>query len=244
MRGLQKIPPERQISKAYFNLQSAEQDLSEIQISLYSQWSRLDPRLAEILIKHLSLYWKKYHPIKLNAAIRSQIWPAVLGVLLNHVPFYHQQKKTHWTEENLFKKWSDCVMDSVIPAKNEIFLIDIYKPGSKFLYKEAFHSTKIYKQYGYLGTELLINKAQPAQKTLIPLNQRKIILNELVKKSTTLTVQEYLSELNFQIHRKQPQRALNNHPKLRADATTKKKTRIRVEPKSYTILNLISKAFV
>ena len=228
MKGLKKTPSEKKLSQVYSILQT--ETVSEKQIALYSQWSRLDPRLAEILIQHLSLRWKHYHPIKLNSILRSQTWPAALGVLLNHVPIYHQQKTTNWKEESLFNSWSHCVMNSIPPAKNELFFIDLYKPGSKFLYREAFYSTKMYKKYGYLGKELLINKAKPSIKTLIPLNQRQAILSELLETRKTLTVKEYLSEL--QIPPKQAQRDLKNHPQLRSYGNTRNRKFVKISPKN------------
>ena len=224
MKGLKRIPSTRQLTKVYLMLQDVKKEkIPEKQLALYSQWSRLDPRLGEIIVQHLAWCWKQYHPIKLNSAIRSQVWPASLGVLLNHVPIHYQQKEKSWKEFDFFKKWTDCVMDSVPLAQNELFFINLYHPNSRFLHREAFHSTRIYKQYGYLGKELLINKAKPAHKTLIPLKQRKIILNELLKTKKALTVKEYLRELSFQIHHKQAQRDLQNHPRLQSYGNTKNK---------------------
>ena len=235
MKGLKKIPSTRQLAKVYSILQDMKKEkVSEKQLALYSQWSRLDPRLGEIVVQHIAWCWKQYHPIKLNSAIGSQVWPAALGVLLNHVPIYFQQKEKNWKEFDLFKKWSGCVMDSVPPAKNELFFINLYLPNSKFLYREAFYSTKLYKQYGYLGKELLINKAKPAHKTLIPAKQRKVILNELLKTKKTLTVKEYLRELGFQLHPKQAQRDLQNHPRLQAYGNTKNKVYYKRKIKKLT----------
>ena len=224
MKGLKKIPSIKQLTKAYSVLQNIKKEkILEKQLALYSQWSRLDPRLGEIMVQHLSWCWKQYHPIKLNSIIRLQAWPSALGVLLNHVPIYYQQKEKIWKEVDFFKKWSNCVMDSIPSAKNELFFINIYSAGSRFMYREAVCSTQIYKTYGFLGKELLINKAKSVQRTLIPAPQRKVILNELLKTKKTLTVREYLSELNFQIHHKQAQRDLKNHPKLKAYGNTKNK---------------------
>ena len=230
MKGLKRIPSTRQLAKVYSILQDMKKEkIPEKQLALYSQWSRLDPRLGEIMVQHLAWCWKQYHPIKLNCAIRSQVWAPAMGVLLNHVPIYYQQKEKNWKELGFFKKWSDCVMDSVPPAKNELFFINLYNIGSSFLYEEAFYSTKIYKQYGYLGKELLINKAKPAQRTFIPAPQRKVILNELIKTKKTLTVKEYLRELNFQIHHKQAQRDLQNHPRLQAYGNTKNRMYCKIK---------------
>ena len=111
-------------------------------------------------------------------------------------------------------------MDSVTPARSEIFFMDIYSIGSKQLFEEATHATQIYKKWGYFGKDLMINKVSCSQRTLIPLQQRRFLLDQLLKQKRRLKVEDYLRELNFQIHRKQAQRDLKNHPWLKVCGNT------------------------
>ena len=222
MKGLKKIPSTRQIAKAYELLQS-KPHLPISTLSLYSQWNRLDPRLGELLIQYLLRYWKQINPIEFNSCLRKEIWPAVFGVLSEHISFYYMQKKQK-IKFSLFRKWSECVLHHIPPATGELFFIHLYCPGSRLMYEEALYSLKVYKKWGYLAGDLMFNKFSFSHKVLLTATQRKEALNQLLKKQSTLKVIDYLRELNFQIPVKQAQRDLKAHPKLSASGNTRNKT--------------------
>ena len=54
--------------------------------------------------------------------------------------------------------------------------------------------------------DLLINKTQPSKKTLISSEQRKAIIDDLLKSHKKFTVRDYLEKVDFQIHPRQAQR--------------------------------------
>src|SRR4051812_43370242 len=103
MKGLAKIPSSSKLASAYKSLQS--DSFSERDLAIWSQWSRLDPRLGEILVKAISSTWKNLSPVKLNAEIKNQPWPAALGVLLDFA-----KEEILSDDKSLFKSWSNCVM--------------------------------------------------------------------------------------------------------------------------------------
>lgn len=229
MKGLSRIPNQKQLSKAYKNLQFSPDSVCIRDLALWSQWVRLDPRLGEVLIEHISKFWKKYNPVELNQKLKQQVWSAAFGILLEQVPFYYSLylKNRKW-DQKLFSQWSKCVMTGISPAKGELFFIGIYKAGGKLIKEEFFYSIKPYRQWGYFAKDLLINKAQSTQKTLISTPQRKAILDELIKSYKKITVQDYLEKMNFQIHRRQAQRDLQNHKKLKSQGRTKGKFYIKL----------------
>ena len=220
MKGLKRIPSEKQIAGAYTLLQMTEKNIPDGKLALYSQWTRLDPRLGEILVGYLAGFWKRHNPVSLNRFVRLQVWPSAFGVLVEQTPFYFQQKGMKW-DKSFFRKWAECVMDSVRPAHGELFFVDIHTIGSKRFFEEATHATEIYRKWGYFGKDLMINKASPPQRTLISPAQRKFLLERLLKQKKELKVEDYMRELNFQIHRKQAQRDLKNHPLLSRRGNTK-----------------------
>ena len=220
MKALKHIPSIKQLSFAYSTLQHKKTKILDQKLALYSQWVRLDPRLGEIIIQHIAQCWSQYNPVTLHKQICRQAWPAVFCVLLEQVPFYFKQKNLK-ANLSLFQKWAECIKDSIDPAPNELFFISLYPLGSKSLMESATHATQIYKKWGYFEKELLINKAVPPKKTLILAKQRRLILNELLKRKRKITVKEYLSELNFQVHIKQAQRDLKTHPFLKAYGQTR-----------------------
>ena len=229
MKGLSRIPNQKKISKAYKALQIFPQSVSIKDLVLWSQWARLDPRLGEILVEHISKFWQKQNPVEINQSLKQQVWPAAFGVLLEQVPFYYSQhlKNEKWNKK-LFSCWSKCVMTDIPCAKGEQFFIGIYKAGGKLMKEECFYSIKPYRRWGYFSRDLLINKAKSTQKTLISIAQREAILDELLKSHKKITVRDYLEKMNFQIHRRQAQRDLKNHKRLKPQGETKGKYYIKL----------------
>ncbi len=219
MKGLISIPTHKKLASVYYKLQLARVQ-TEKNITLYSQWVRLDARLGEILIAYIAKYWKAHHPILLNKCIKTQIWPSVFGVLLEQTKLYFSTNKTN-DDLLLFKSWSECVMCGIEPASQELFFFDAYSIGSSLFYQEASHFTKIYRKWGYLGKDLMLNKTISTGKTLMSSQQRKTILEGLIQKRKAITVNDYLSELNFQVHRKQAQMDLKEHKKLKPKGHTR-----------------------
>src|SRR5262245_10218933 len=80
MKGLSSVPSLKSLQFAYDKL--LKNSFSAKDLALWTQWSRLDPRLAEILVSNFSKNWKKISPIELNIEILKQPWSAALGVLL------------------------------------------------------------------------------------------------------------------------------------------------------------------
>lgn len=225
MKGLGSIPNQKKLSKAYKALQAFPHSVCVKDLVLWSQWARLDPRLGEILIEYISKFWQKQNPVEINQRLKQQAWPAAFGVLLEQVPFYYSQ---HLKNKKLFLYWSKCVMTDIPRAKGEQFFIGIYKAGGKLVKEECFYSIKPYRQWGYFSKDLLINKVLSTDKTLIPLSQRQVILDELLKSHKKITVQDYLEKMNFQIHRRQAQRDLKNHKKLKPQGQTKGKHYVKI----------------
>ncbi len=230
MKGLLKIPNQRQMAKAYKALQFFPDSVHSKHLTVWSQWTRLDPRLGEILIEHISKFWQKYNPIELNQRLKQQVWPAVFGVLLEQVPVYYSQhlKSKKWNKK-LFLHWSKCALTDIAPAQNEQFFIGLYKAGGKLVKEECFYAIKPYRQWGYFSKDLLINKAAKTyKKTWISISQRKAIIEELLKSHKKITVQDYLEHINFQVHRRQAQRDLKNHTKLQSQGRTKGKYYVKI----------------
>ena len=160
MKGLDKIPTQKNLLKAYKALQvlSPPSTVSIKTLALWSQWSRLDPRLGEILVQYLSRFWPYISPVALNQALKKEPWPSAFGVLINQVPYCDIKNKAG------FRQWSKSVMADIAPAPDELFFIGLYKIGGKQMKNECLYSLKSYRKWGYFAKDLLINKAgAPAQ---------------------------------------------------------------------------------
>ena len=165
MKGLKKIPSQRQFLQAYKALQLMPDSVSIKKLVLWSQWTRLDPRLGEILVAYLAKFWQIHKPLEINQELKKQVWPAVFGVLLEQAPFCRSQNlKNKKSERKRFFYWAKSAMLDISPANNELFFIGLYKVGGKLAQEECFCSIKPYRKWGYFSKELLINKAKPVKK--------------------------------------------------------------------------------
>lgn len=224
MKGLNKIPNQEKIAKVYATLQFHQDSVHPKDLALWSQWTRLDPRLGEILIEYISKFWQKQNPIVLNKYLKLYPWPSVFGVLTEQVPFYHLQnpQKKNWNKK-LFLNWAKCVMTDIPAAEDEQFFIGLYKAGGRKMLEECLYSIKPYRKWGYFAKDLLINKVQSSKKTLISFKQRSVIIEELLKSHETFTVKDYLEKVDFQIHPRQAQRDLKNYKQIQSFGHTKGK---------------------
>ncbi len=163
MKGLKHPPSPRSLKKAYHILQSTEQKLKDRSLVRYSQWVRLDPRLGELMVAHIARYWRQYQACVLNRLLRQVAWPCAFGVLLSQVPLYCQKQQKNYFS-SLFQKWSRCVMKSVPRGHGSLFFFHLFQPATARMQKEVLYSQNCYKQWGYFGRDLMINKAASLKK--------------------------------------------------------------------------------
>jgi len=222
MKGLTDIPSFTQLSKAYRALETQRPSISEI--ILFTQWSRLDPRLAELLIKKFVTSWRDYSPVDLNSEIKKMPWPAALGVLLSITEFYISS-----SDLMLFRAWKNCTLASVIPAQGELYFFGTRTPGSTLVLKDVTMSLKPYSQWGYYGRDPLGSKLEVSNRTRLEKKMRMKILKDLLKKRSHVSVKDYREALSQMVSTRVAELDLKSLPGLKAVGRTKglvyKKTR-------------------
>ena len=206
MKGLSSIPSEENFLEAYRQLQARPaRRISEAELALWSQWCRFDPRLGEQLIELLGREWRTIHPMRLREEALRQPWPQALGVLLEQV------LDAGWIprpDRTLYRRWRDTVLAEIRPASGELFFIGTRKLAGKQMLLDAELSLRAYLKWGYLGRELLVNKAQAPESlqrtgTLLPPLARKRILSQLMRQHPRFSVEDYRRALGFQVSRRQ-----------------------------------------
>lgn len=224
MRGLIKIPSEKELLAAYRQLQAparAAKPPSVSSLALWSQWSRLDPRLAEILTAFLGANWSRIPPIEFHQALRSQPWPAAGCVLLEQI------RSLEPPEDPLFERWYDCVTSGIEPAHHELFFIGLRKFGGRLMRSDAEIPLTPYLRWGYLGREVLRTKSARFQGavTWVAPETRKRVLDDLIarRRGGRITVQDYETALGGWVSRRQAQRDLSAHPRLKPRGRTRGK---------------------
>jgi hypothetical protein len=233
MRGLERVPSEEELLEAYGELQrwsppfgSAPASRADVleRVALYARWARLDPRLGELLVRYLAVGWRMLSPLDLRERNLAEVWPAVLGVLLEMTEFVCEP-----SEKALFSRWKDLVMEGVPRAPNEQFFVGLSRLGGKLMLRAVTESLPFYRKWGYFGRDLLVNKAnviaQDRGQTRLTKAQRAALLDELVARCAatgrSFTVRDYREALGFWVSARQAERDLAAHPKLRARGATR-----------------------
>ena len=223
MKGLLHIPNLKQRLSAYGELLEASPSLNIASLVLYIQWARFDARLGEILIKYLEQNWSRINPLELNEEILKQAWPAVLGALLGQVEILQALNKMNKEERERFKNWSHLCLYKIREANNEIFFIGQYSIAGKLMQNQVKMAKQVYADWGYLASDILINKFKNTNQTLIDKSTRFHLLEQLRKQETPFTVEDYLRHLDFAVSRRQAQRDIQHFPKLKSIGFTRNK---------------------
>ena len=202
MKGLTFLPQPTDLRKAYEVLENLRPtDLSSL--ALMSQWSRFDPRLAQLLVHYLAKQWELLSPALFRRALCKQPWPSVVGVLLGAVP---SLLKRDGSIDPAFKHWSRAVTEGLDKANFEQFFIGTRAIGGRLMRQDAAMSHKHFLKWGYLGRESFITKPTTSDATELYPEQRRLVLETLIKDGRTFTVADFLAACGHSVSRRQAER--------------------------------------
>lgn len=223
MIGLTQLPSQEQLGAAYQRLQDPQAQITLEQWALWSQWSRLDPRLAEQWITAISQQWRSIPPAQLNGALQKQPWPAAAGVLLEQGHGFYQASKT---ERRLYLRWCRCVMSDVRPACDEQYFMGMRAFAGEAMRQDAALALRPYRRWGYLGREILRNKASQGLLTgrgltWAPPALRRQVLEALLRTRPRITIQDYRAALGGAVGRRQAELDVAQYNGLRAVGKTR-----------------------
>jgi hypothetical protein len=185
-----RIPQLNDLVVAYNILQSGNV-VSISDLVQYSMWTRFDPRLGEILIRHLQRCWSKMNPLEVHKVLKDAPMPLCWGILCDHVLFL-LPKGTQLG----FKNWRNCCLSDFKKSSSENYFLGLYSFAGKKQRNEAFDSLPLYKKWGYLSCELMLpnqDSSQPKRHlTLIPKGERIRKLKKILNSKKEITVHDYL----------------------------------------------------
>ncbi len=119
--GLGVIPNQTEIERAYSILLHDSPCAPRTEdLAIFSQWSRFDPRLAEIWVRYLAQKWGTTNPISLRDAIESQPWPGAIAPLLEFVKKLFPTDKSQLPR--VFGHWSKIITDG--RRLENVYLVD------------------------------------------------------------------------------------------------------------------------
>ncbi len=204
MRGLSSLPQLSDYVRAYNRLQSG-QSVDFQEITLYSQWSRLDPRLAEILTGYLDEHWSGLPMGATIQALTQHPWPRALCVLLRFVHLSMLDSSS----AKILKHFIDAIEERFPIDSYQLFFIPLQKPNRVIQKQEVEWRIGPYLQSGFIGSQsLLVKMKAPTNRTLLRKVDRGKILAELFSKQKIVTVNDYRKACKNLISVRQAQRDL------------------------------------
>lgn len=213
--GLARIPGLGDLEKAYASLLHAHPSApTSDDLALYSQWSRFDPRLAEILVEYIAKNWKRIPPVSLRESLLIQPWPSVAAVLFEFVGA--KLKGSHTSK--LYAYWAKLITLDFKKAGGEQYFIGLRQLGGKAMLEDAAFPLQAYCRWGYLARENLVSKSTSA--SLSP-QTRTEILKTLFAGERRVRTEQYWQAIGKCVSRRQAERDLRDHPNLRACGRTK-----------------------
>jgi hypothetical protein len=217
MKGLAAVPSITDLAAAYRRLQTPGEVIDEATLAHWSQWARLDPRLAEQLVALMALHWRSWDALALQALLKVEPWPGALGVLGEHAASMMAK-----TERQLFKAWLALTMTGLPHGPGELFFMGTMKFGGPRMRAEAEQATKPYLRWGYLGREPLRNKASALEsQTQMSPSRRRQVLSALRGRQRRITVQDYMDALGGAVSRRVAQKDLAHCTSLRSRGRTR-----------------------
>lgn len=204
MKGLVKIPDTQDLVAAYNQLQSTEKILPVDQLALYSQWARLDPRLGEILVSHLIKFVSQLAIGSLRESLAKQPWPRSMLVLLRFAELGVSDD-----DKRLFRHFFHFLNTSFEEDAPQLFFIPLQKSNAVIMKEEVEKRSLPYVDSGFIGSQSLLPKSRwPKSRTVLKIQERLAILEELFRSRTTVTVADYVQACKGMIATRQAQRDL------------------------------------
>lgn len=209
------------LQTAYRRLQGTQRGkVSVDELALWSQWTRLDARLGEIIVFWLSQEWKDILAVKLNKAIQKQPWPSVIGVLLEQCLEFCIPTD----DKKLFTSWMKCVTCDLPNKHQGLYFIRTGQIHTTSITRQVLLSNYFFNKWGFLGKEIFVNKAKLGKKSYLAKAKRQLLLAQFVTNKQTITVNEYLSFLENLISRRTAELDLKNSKLLKSRGNTKGKS--------------------
>jgi hypothetical protein len=232
--GLERIPSPHDLERAYADLSAAPDAHA---LARYAQWSRFDPRLAEIWVATVLRDWKRVHPLELREELQKQPWPTAAGPLLE---FVARAVRARPADSRTFRAWKLIITEGLAPADWEQFFIGQRRIAGKAMLEDACFAADEYRRWGYLSREVLFNKQSfPADfrgsrrgragggtHSIAP-EVRQEILRQLMSQQRRISTSDYLESIGHCISERQATRDLRQSPWVETAGRTKGRSYVR-----------------
>jgi hypothetical protein len=208
-----RLPTLAEMKSLYDLLQVKPKVTTEQQLCEAIIWSRLDPRLAEIVVGFLEKFFTQINPLKLRESLIANNAEPIACALSDFVTL----KSKSW------QRWKKSLQWDVSPAPFQSFYVNLYGIKPERMQLEIGKNLKPFARWGFFCNEAPQSDKKSARlyKTQLGPTERKRVLSDLLVDKTEITVNEYLQALNGYVHRRQAERDLQSAKELRASGYTR-----------------------
>lgn len=148
----------QEIHELYQTIARFPLSVSEKNLVHYTQLSRLDARLAEVVTEHIRDFWWKYDPVSINRRIKAQTSPAAIRPMIAQILGLCEGDKLVKTA---FGKWAAAVLAGVSKAHPQLYFVPSLRPRSKSFDREVSEARAEFVESGFYSRALLFNKGIP-----------------------------------------------------------------------------------
>ncbi len=215
------VPSREELQKSYERLQLGQQTVTAEQLVLWSQWSRLDPRLAQILVEYLQLKFQNINPMDVWSTNSGTPLPQALPVLCEFVALRLRKKPTF---AKAFSAWCRTCFGDLPAAPPQLFFIPEGVPNERRSFTEIGETLRPFAKWGFFSNEWIAEEKEVLthpKATLMNAHSRQDCLKDLLKKKSVVTVSDYIQACSGRIHRRMAERDLKSSPLVSARGFTR-----------------------
>ena len=199
MRGLNRFPRSSELVEGTNRLQTNHSIPADV-FALYTQWARLDPRFAEIVVTSIARTWQTLALGDFMGALEQSPWPQAAVVLFRFAAL--DAKDSHLTV------MCDALAKLYPPRSSHgLFFIPLTWPNSVVTRNELKFNTKIYARSGFIGSQALRSRGRwPIDETHLTRSARRQIFKTPFASKPKVSVTEYRDACRNMISTRQAQR--------------------------------------
>lgn len=172
-------------------------------LTLASEMSRYDPRLFGVLVEYLYHHWHKWNPFSLRKALLECETPQIWGVIGEFISGTHPDPEAR----NFF----DYLLKGVCPSETQFFFIGLYPERGYLARLASDESLSEFSKWGFISRERpVIDAGTKKSAGRWDGKARRSILKRLFQSQETISISDYLREVDYTISRQQALKDLSS----------------------------------
>jgi len=214
-------PSRDDLIRVYDRLQMKASKVSVDELVLWARWSRLDARLAEILVHYISKRFDSLNPVDLWEANSHLGMPQALAVLAEFAESSIREDRVA-----AFRVWKRALTDALEPAPFQAFFVPQAPPTPRKIRLEIGTNLRAFAKWGFFSSEWIarVKSAESSRETILSKPARRDILDRLMLTRSQLTVDDFIEACSHRVHRRTAERDLSEANGLVPVGSTRART--------------------